>query len=323
MYIIHNMKAIVFKEYGKADVLKLAEVDKPLPKDNEVLINIKATAVNSGDWRLRKPDPAAARLFTGFVRPWKQILGVVFSGKVAEVGSAVDKYKVGDEVFGTSGMRLGTYAEYIALPQDAVMALKPTTLSHTEAAVIPFGGTTALHFIKKADIKKGQQVLLYGASGAVGSAALQLAKYYGAKVTAVCSTSSIELVQSLGADEVIDYTKQDVNQNSIKYDVVFVTVNKISFDASYRMLKDGGTLVLCDTGLYEMYRGVVANLRGKSKVYFGMIHETAEDIQFLSMLIDHGFYKPVIDRIYPLREMAAAHAYAEQGHKKGNVAIAV
>ncbi|GAB4039398.1 NAD(P)-dependent alcohol dehydrogenase [Spirosoma gilvum] len=204
------MKAIIYMKYGAPGVLQLKEVEKPTVKANEILIKVKATAVNSGDLRLRAANPVGVRLFFGLIKPKKNILGGVFSGEIEKVGPEVRRFNVGDQVFGSTGMNFGAYAEYKCLSEDAVLALKPTTISHQEAAVIPFGGTTALYFIRKANLKSGQNVLINGASGAVGTAAIQLAKYYGAIVTAVCSTANIDLVKSLGADQVIDYTREDL-----------------------------------------------------------------------------------------------------------------
>jgi len=220
------MKAAVYTQYGAPEVLQIEEVEKPVPKENEILLRIKSTAVNSGDWRLRKADPYAVRFFFGLRRPKIKILGSVFSGEVESIGSSVKNFKVGDLVFGHTDMSFGSYAEYNCLPATSSIALKPASISHNEAASIPFGGVTALHFIKKAEIKPGQKVLIVGASGAVGSAAVQLAKSFGANVTGVCSTSNIDLVKSIGADIVIDYTKEDFTQNGETYDVIFDTSNK-------------------------------------------------------------------------------------------------
>ncbi|HEX7458209.1 MAG TPA: NAD(P)-dependent alcohol dehydrogenase, partial [Ginsengibacter sp.] len=237
------MKAIVYTAYGQPDVLQLKEVEKPVPKDNEILVRIFATAVNTGDLRLRKADPWAVRLFFGLTKPKKHILGGVLSGEVEALGKNVTKFKAGDQVFGSTGMSFGAYAAYICLSEDGILSIKPNNISHIEAGTIPFGGTTALYFIKKANIKEGQKVLIYGASGAVGTAAVQLAKYFRAEVTGVCSTSNVEMVRSLGADKVIDYTKEDFTMNGESYDVIFETVNKLSFSNSIRSLKKHGTLI--------------------------------------------------------------------------------
>jgi NADPH:quinone reductase-like Zn-dependent oxidoreductase len=315
------MKAIVYTEYGLPEALQLKEVEKPAPKDNEILIKIKATAVNSGDLRLRKADPFAVRFFFGLTKPKKNILGGVLSGEVEAIGAAVKLFKVGDQVFGTTGMSFGAYAEYICLPESAVLALKPNNITYTEAAVIPFGGTAALYFIKKANIQGSQKWLINGASGAVGTAAIQLAKYFGAKVTGVCSTANVELVKSLGADEVIDYTKEDFTQNRKTYDVIFDTVDKISFSNSLKSLNEKGILILGASGLSGMLQGLWTSITSSKKVITGMIREKAEDILFLKELIENGKMKAVIDRTYSLEQMAEAHVYVEKGHKKGNVAI--
>ena len=314
---------MIYARYGSPDVLQLKEVHRPTPKDNEILIKVKATAVNSADVRLRKADPWAVRLFFGLTKPRKNILGGVFSGEVEAVGKNVTKFKKGDAVFGSAGMRFGAYAEYLCLKEDATLAIKPTSINHTEAGTIPFGGTTALHFIRKAKIEKGQKVLIYGASGAVGSAAVQLAKYFGAHVTAVCGPSNMEMVKSLGADKVIDYTKEDFTKNGEVYDVIYETVNKISFSESIHSLSKKGTLLLGAGGLPHMLLGIWVSMVGGCKVVTGVISEKAEDIAFLKRLIEDGKYKAVVDRSYSLQQIVDAHRYVEQGHKKGNVAILV
>lgn len=315
------MKAIVYTHYGSPEVLQLNEVEKPLPKDNEILLRVKATAVNSGDWRLRKADPFGVRLFFGLMKPKINILGSVFSGEVESVGKDVTRFRIGDNVFGHTDMRFGAYAEYIGLPEKGTLALKPSTLTHTEAAVIPFGGTAAFHFIKKAAIQPGQKVLVYGASGAVGSTAIQLAKYFGANVTGVCSTANIDLVKSLGADNIIDYTREDFTNNGETYDVIFDTINKMSFSRSVKSLNKNGRLILSAAGVSEMLRGFWTSMTSSKSVMTGVISHTAEDIGFLKKLIETGKLKPVIDKTYPLEEMAEAHRYVEKGHKRGNVAI--
>ncbi len=317
------MKAIVYFKYGPPEVLHPADVEKPTPKDNEILIKIKATAVNSGDVRLRKADPFAVRFFFGLTKPKKNILGGVFSGEIEAIGATVKLFKVGDPVFGATGMGFGAYAEYKCLPESAVLALKPNNITHEEAAVIPFGGLTALHFIKKANIQSGQEVLINGASGAVGTAAIQLAKYYGAHVTGVCSTANLTLVKSLGADEIIDYTKEDFTENGKTYDVIFDTVDKISFSNSLKSLNKKGILILGASGLPGMLQSLWNSISSSKKVITGIISQKTENMIFLKKLIEEGKIKPVIDRTYSITQMAEAHAYVEKGHKKGNVAITV
>jgi len=315
------MKAAVYTTYGPPEVLQLQEAEKPLPKDNEILIRLEATAVNSGDLRLRKADPFGVRLFFGLTKPKVNILGAVFSGEVEKVGKDVKLFKSGDQVFGHTDMRFGAYAEYLCISESGSLALKPNSINHTEAAVIPFGGTSALHFIKKAAIKPGQKVLINGASGAVGSAAIQLAKYFGANVTGVCSTANIDLVKSIGADNVIDYTKTDFAKNGETYDIIFDTVNKIPFSKGLKSLNKNGILILSSAGMPEMLKGFWTSMTSSKKVLTGVISHNAEVINFLKMLIETNKLKPVIDRIYPLGQIAEAHAYVERGHKKGNVAI--
>lgn len=317
------MKAIVYMNYGAPEVLQLKNVVKPVPKDNEVLVRIKATAANSGDWRLRKADPFAVRLFFGLTKPKKTILGGVLSGEVEAVGKNVTRFKPGDQVFGMTGMSFGAYAEYKCLPETATLALKPANISHKEAAVIPFGGTTAMHFLKKANIQPGQKVLVYGASGAVGTAVVQIAKHLGAIVTAVCSRTNAALVKSLGADKVIDYNTTDFTNSNEVYDVIFDTVNKTSFSNNLKVLGKKGVLLLSAAEMPQMMRGMWTNMTGGRKVVTGVNGEKTEDMVFLAGLIEAGKMKAVIDRSYPLEEMVAAHTYIEQGHKKGNVAIEV
>jgi 2-desacetyl-2-hydroxyethyl bacteriochlorophyllide A dehydrogenase len=317
------MKAVVYKQYGSPEVLQLIDVEKPMPKNNEILLRIKATAVNSGDVRLRKADPFAVRFMSGLIKPKINILGSVFSGEVESIGKDVTLFKIGDQVFGHTDMRFGTYADYKCLPEKGSLALKPANITHTEAAVIPFGGTTALHFIKKAVIKSGQKVLVVGASGAVGSAAVQLAKSFGAHVTGVCSTANIDLVKSIGADAAIDYTKEDFTQNGKTYDVIFDAVNTISIARSLKSLDKKGTMILSAAGMSEMLQGFWVSMTSTKKVITGIISHKAEDIIFLKKLIEAGKLEPVIDRTYPLEQMAEAHAYVEKGHKKWNVAIEI
>jgi 2-desacetyl-2-hydroxyethyl bacteriochlorophyllide A dehydrogenase len=317
------MKAAVYTQYGLPEVLQRKEVATPAPKENEILVRIKATAVNSGDVRLRKADPVAVRLFFGLLKPKINILGSVFSGEVERVGKQVKRFNVGDQVFGHTDMRFGAYAEYICLPEDGSLALKPLGISHNEAAAIPFGGVTALHFIKKAMIKANQKVLIVGASGAVGSAAVQLAKSYGAIVTGVCSTSNIDLVKSIGADKVIDYAKEDFTRNGEVYDLVFDAVNTVSVSRTLKSLTKNGTMILSAGGMTEMLHGLWISMTSSKTVMTGVISHTAADIIFLKELIESGKFKPVIDRTYPLEEIAEAHAYAETGRKKGNIIITI
>ena len=316
-----NMKAIVYTQYGSPTVLQLKEVSMPTPKDHEVRIRIRATAVNSGDCRLRKADPFGVRFFFGLMKPNKNILGSVFSGEIESVGKDVTLYKAGDEVFGSTGMSFGAYGEYICLPEGGIFSVKPTGLSHAEAAAIPFGGTTALHFLRKANIKKGQKVLIIGASGAVGTSAVQLAAYFGAEVTAVCGPSGVDMVKSIGASKVIDYTREDFTKSTETYDVIYDTVGKESYTRCLSRLGGTGILILGASGMAGMINGLSTTMTSKRKVITGVTSQKAADVSFLKAVIELGKLKPVIDRMYSLSQMVAAHTYVDGGHKKGNVAI--
>lgn len=317
------MKAAVYTKYGSPEVVQLIDVKQPTPKENEILIRIRATAVNSGDVRMRKADPFAVRFIFGLLRPRKKILGTVYSGVIEQVGKQVTQFKVGDVVFGHTDMNFGAHAQYIAVPENSSVALKPLSVAHTQAAVIPFGGVTALHFLKKAGIKPNQKVLVVGASGAVGSAAVQLAKASGALVTGVCSTANMDLVTSIGADKVIDYTKEDFTQNGEVYDVIMDTVNTISVSRSLKSLSKNGIMILSAAGMTEMMQGKWISTTSNRQVLMGVIAHSKADIVFLKQLIDAEKYKAVIDKTYSLSQIADAHAYVEQGHKKGNVAVEV
>ncbi len=317
------MKAAVYNQYGAPEVLHLEEIIKPTPKDDEILIQIKATAVNSGDVRLRKADPFAVRFIFGLFKPRIHILGSVYSGVIERVGKEVKNYKTGDQVFGHTDMKFGGYAEYICVPVNSSIALKPESISHLEAATIPFGGVTALHFIQKANIQKGQKVLIVGALGAVGSAALQLAKSLGANVTGVCSTNQIDLVKSIGADHVIDYTKEDFTKNGEIYDVIYDSVNAISVSRSLKSLSPQGVMILSSAGMPEMIQGKWISKTSKIKVLTGVIRHSASAMAYLKDLIEAKKYKPLVDRSYPLEQLADAHAYVEKGSKKGGVSIII
>jgi len=319
------MKAIVYTEYGSPDVLHLKEVAKPTPNENEVLIKIYATSVTSGDCRVRKADPFAIRFFNGLIKPKKiTILGNELAGEIEDVGKKVKLFRKGDQVFGQAGMSLGSNAEYICLPEDGALAIKPTNLTYEEAAVIPFGGNTALHFLRKGNIRSGQKVLIYGASGSLGTAAVQLAKYFGAEVTGVCSTSNVELVKSLGSDMVIDYTKENFTKSGQIYDIIFDTTGKSPFSDCVKSLRQNGIyLRAVHMTLSSIFQGIWTSLTSSKKVIGGVASERKENLVLLKDLIESGKLKPVIDRRYPFEQIADAHRYVDKGHKKGNVAITV
>ena len=319
------MKAIVYTKYGSPEVLQLKEIEKPSPKRNEVLVKIYATVVTSGDVRLRKADPFLVRLFFGLTKPKKPILGVDLSGVIESVGSDVKLFKEGDKVFGSAfDCGLGAYAEYKCLPEDTVLATKPENISYEESAAIFFGGHTALHYLKKGNIEKGHKVLIYGASGAIGTYAVQLAKHFEAHVTGVCSTANLELIKSLGADKVIDYTKEDFTKSGETYDVIFDTVGKSPFSGSVKSLKKNGFYLRAVHILPSaIVQGLWTSMTSSKKVIGGVAVERKEDLIFLKQLVESGKIKPVIDRQYPLEEIVEAHRYVEKGHKKGNVVITV
>jgi len=311
-----RVKAAVCTRYGPPEVLQVKEVEKPTPRDNQVLIRIFATTVTSGDVRLRKADPFIVRFFAGLTRPKRPILGSELAGEIEAVGKDVKRFKPGDQVFGAG---VSTYAEYTCLLEKGPRGAKPANMDFEEAAAIPFGALSALHFLRKGNIQRGQKVLIYGASGAVGTAAVQLAKYFGADVTGVCSTANLALVKSLGADDVIDYTKEDFTKPAT-YDLIFHTVGKISFSACMKSLKKGGVYA-SDLLLGAVLRKPWASVGGRKRVIGGIAKPKTEDLVFLKDLIEARKLRAVIDRRYPLAQIAEAHRYVEGGHKKGNVVI--
>jgi len=313
------MKAIVYTEYGPPEVLQPKEVDKPVLLDNEVLIKIHATTVTSGDWQIRKGDLFSMRLVYGLGRPRRTILGFELSGVIESTGKDVKRFRKGDQVFASAGIKGGAYAEYICLPEDGLLATKPANLTYEEAAAVPIGGLTALRFARHANIQSGQRVLIYGASGSVGTYAVQLAKYFGAEVTGVCSTTNLEMVRSIGADSVIDYTQEYFSQDGEIYDVILDAVSKSSISRCKSSLKEDGIYLATRPALSMLWTSLI----GSKKAKMAPTTERPEDLVFLKELLEAGEIKPVVDRRYPLEDIVEAHRYVSKDHKKGNVVITV
>jgi NADPH:quinone reductase-like Zn-dependent oxidoreductase len=320
------MKAIVCTKYGQPDVLQLKEVKNPTPKDNEVLVKVFATTVTTYDcWARSSTAPPGfwlpSRIASGFRKPKQPILGTELAGKIEAVGVDTTRLNVGDQVFGFSAS-LGAHAEYMCLPEEGV-AIKPTNMTYEEAAAVVQGGLTALYFLRKGNIQSGQKVLIFGASGGIGTYAVQLAKYFGAEVTGVCSTPKLDMVKSLGADKVIDYTKEDFTKNTQTYDIIFDTVGKTSVSRSIGSLKENGFYIFATFGLLMLLQVLWLLRKSNKEAIIGVIEESPEDLIFLKELIEAGKIRSVIDRHYPLEQVAEANRYVETGHKKGNVVITV
>jgi len=328
------MKAIVWTKYGPPDVLQLRKVEKPTPRDNEVLIRIYATTVTAGDCELRSLKlpfyiSLPMRIWLGFRKPRSDTIpGTELAGEIEAVGVDVKLFRQGDQVFGSAGMGFGANAEYICLPEEpgemeGGVAIKPANMTYEEAATVPFGGRDALHFLRKANIQSGQKVLINGAGGSIGTFAVQLAKHFGAEVTAVDSTPKLDMLRSIGADQVVDYTQEDFTERGEIYDVIFDVVGTISFSRSERSIKQNGTYLLANPMRSQMFGGLWTRIRSSNKVIMEPASGTIEDLNFLRGLIEEGKIRTVIDRQYPLEEIVEAHRYVETGQKKGNVVITV
>jgi NADPH:quinone reductase-like Zn-dependent oxidoreductase len=324
------MRAVVYDRYGAPDVLRLEEVERPIPKEDEVLIKVHATAVTRSDCATREANRRSglavtliSRIISGIRRPKQRILGSELAGEVEAVGAAVSEFAVGDQVFGTSGFRFGAHAEFICMRESARIARKPAGMSFEEAAAVCDGGLGALWCLRLADLRKGQRILIYGASGAIGTAGVQLAKYFGADVTAVCNTKNVELVRSLGSDVVVDYTQEDFTKNGQTYDVIFDAVGKHSFRRCKGSLKRGGSYLATD-GLRNLILALWTARIGDKKVMFSIPPRyTKQDVLFLKELIEAGRYRAVIDRCYPLEDVVEASRYVETEQKTGNVVLTV
>src|SRR6266699_6157722 len=322
------MKAIVCTKYGPPEVLQLREVEKPTPRDNEVLIRVHAATVTKGDCELRSLKlPLLWKLFLrigfGIRAPRKKILGQELAGEIESVGETVTMFKKGDQIFANTGLHLGAYAEYDCLPEKGLIATKPSNMSYEEAAAVPVGGLHALQYLRKANIQSGQKVLINGAGGSIGTVAVQLAKYYGAEVTGVDSMGKLDMLRSIGADHVIDFTREDFTKNREKYDVVFDTVGKSSYTATVGSLKENGFYLLGNPGLLQMIRAPWTSRKGSRRVVGRMEPYRTEDLGFLKELIEDGKIRSVIDRRYPLEETVEAHRYVDTGQKTGNVVITI
>ncbi len=328
------MKAMVYTEYGTPDVLHLSDVPKPTPKDDEILVRVRATDVGFGDLMARQFNAFTPRSFNmpvflwlpsrltiGVSKPKKHILGSEFAGEVEAVGSAVTRFKPGDQVFGYPSSNFGAYAEYICMSEKASVMLKPANMTYEEATTVPYGALTALNLLKKVDIHPGQKILINGASGSIGAAALQLAKSYGAHVTAVCGTQRLEYVKALGADKVIDYTQEDFTRNGETYDVIFDILGKTSFARCKNSLKPNGRLLYASFKMKQLFQMLWTSIRGGKRVICALAMDKQADLAQIRELVEAGKIKAILDRCYPLAQAAEAHRYAESGQKRGSIVI--
>ena len=330
------MKAIIYTEYGSPEVLHLAEVSKPAPKDNDVLIRIRATPVNFGDLTARHFKSITPRQFTmplllwlpvrlafGWRKPKQHVLGSEFAGVVEAIGTRVTRFKPGDAVFGYRGQNMGAYAEYVCLPETGRLAIKPANMTFEEAAAVPYGALTALSLLRKVNIQPGQKVLVNGASGGIGSAAVQLAKHFGAAVTGVCGTPRVGYVKALGADKVIDYNKEDFTGSGETYDVIFDILGKTSFGHGRKALTPNGVYLFASFKMTQLAQMLRTKIAGGQRVICALSNEKAADLTFIKDLIEAGQYHAIIDRCYPMEQAAAAHRYAESGSQRGSVVITI
>ena len=323
------MKAVIWTAYGSPDVLDVQEIHRPTPEDNEVLIKVHSATVTAGDCEVRSLSfpfylSLPMRAYMGWQKPTRvQILGMEIAGKIEAVGDKVTRFKVGDAIFGSTGFNFGAYAEYAVLPENAIITTKPKTMSYEEAACIPTGGLEALHFLNKANIHKGQQVLINGAGGSIGTAGIQLAKLYGATVTAVDSLAKLPMLTDLGADEVIDYHTHNFWENGTTYDVIFDVIGKTQLSKTLKALKPDGVYLVANPRLHSMIQSKLFNVLGKKRIIMQGTDQTVEDLEHLKTLVEAGSFKTVIDRRFTLNKIADAHYYVETGDKQGNVVITV
>ena len=326
------MKAIIWTKYGPPDVLQYTKVDKPQPKENEILVRNYATTVTAGDCEMRNLQfplflSLPMRIYIGFSKPKRiKIPGTELAGEVAAVGKNVTRFQKGDQVFGSTGFKFGTYAEYVRVPEEAadgVLATLPNNMSYEEAVTLPLGGMDALHFLRLGQVNNGDKILINGAAGSIGSYGVQLAKYFGAEVTAVDSTAKLDMLRAIGADHVIDYTQEDFTQNGQSYDVIFDVIGKSPYSRSLRALNKNGRYLLANPKLRQMLRGFWTTKTSSKKVIFQYAGREVKDLLFLKELVEAGQLKPVIDRRYPLEQIVEAHKYVETGQKKGNVVITI
>jgi NADPH:quinone reductase-like Zn-dependent oxidoreductase len=334
---MEKMKAIVYTEYGEPDVLKIQEVEKPYPKGNEVLIRIRAVSVNYGDIIARNFKNISTQEFNmpllfwilarfgfGLNNPKRKILGNTFAGQIETIGNDVKQFKEGEQVFGYIGEKMGGYAEYLCMPENGIIAVKPSNMTYEEASIIPYGTIMALNLLKKANIQKGQKVLIIGASGGIGSAAVQLAKHhFDTEVTGVCGTPGLEFVKALGADKVIDYTKEDSIQFEETYDIIFDILGKGSFSQYKKSLKETGVYLLSSFKSKKLLQMLWTSIKGGKKVVCAIATPETEDLIFIKKLVEEGKIKSVIDKCFPLEQTAEAHKYYETGNKRGNIVIKV